>query len=192
VTRGVSARPRRALREIHATDVDVYRAIASSHTPALDRALRRLSRTADHSVLWGGVALALSTRPGRSRQAAVLGVASIGVASAVANIVGKQLLPRSRPDRLAAAVPLVRQVRMPASGSFPSGHAASAFAFASAVGGRLPWLSFPLYVLAVAVAYSRVHTGVHYPTDTVIGAVVGSASAAATSYVANRLTESRT
>lgn len=52
---------------------------------------------------------------------------------------------------------------MPVSASFPSGHAASGFAFAAAVGRDEPWLGLVLRFLAAAVAYSRVHTGVHYP-----------------------------
>jgi undecaprenyl-diphosphatase len=62
---------------------------------------------------------------------------------------------------------------MPRSASFPSGHAASAFAFASAVGGSLPVAAVPLRSLATVVGYSRVHTGVHYPGDVVIGALIG-------------------
>ena len=64
---------------------------------------------------------------------------------------------------------------MPRSRSFPSGHTASAFAFATAVGADLPALSFPLDALAAAVGYSRVHLGVHYPSDVIVGAVLGSA-----------------
>ena len=52
---------------------------------------------------------------------------------------------------------------MPRSTSFPSGHSASAFAFATAVGDELPLAWLPLHALAAAVTYSRVHTGVHYP-----------------------------
>ena len=62
---------------------------------------------------------------------------------------------------------------MPASGSFPSGHTASAFAFATAVTADLPQLALPLYGMAVAVGYSRVHGGVHYPADVAGGAVLG-------------------
>ena len=65
---------------------------------------------------------------------------------------------------------------MPASTSFPSGHAASAFAFAAAVGRDEPSLGFALRFLAAAVAYSRVHTGVHYPGDIVVGALIGAAT----------------
>ncbi|MBF6557763.1 MAG: phosphatase PAP2 family protein [Acidimicrobiales bacterium] len=64
---------------------------------------------------------------------------------------------------------------MPASSSFPSGHSASGFAFATAVGYQIPSLSFPLRMLAAAVAYSRVHSGVHYPGDTIVGSLTGGA-----------------
>ena len=161
------------LREVRATDLAVYRAVAATPTPTMDRGLRLLSRSANHSGLWLGIAVALAAIPGASRRAAFAGAASIGVASAVVNIGVKGVLPRARPDRVTAKVPLARQVRMPGSTSFPSGHAASAVAFATAVGDELPWLSLPLHLLAGAVAYSRVHTGVHYPADVAIGATIG-------------------
>ena len=64
---------------------------------------------------------------------------------------------------------------MPSSGSFPSGHSASAFAFASCVGASLPPAAPPLLGLAAAVAYSRVYTGVHFPGDVIVGSVIGAA-----------------
>ena len=64
---------------------------------------------------------------------------------------------------------------MPRSTSFPSGHAASAFAFASGVAHDLPAAAVPLEAAAALVAYSRVHTGVHFPLDVIAGAVVGGA-----------------
>ena len=54
-----------------------------------------------------------------------------------------------------------------------SGHSASAFAFAEGVGQVMPAAALPLRFLATMVAYSRVHTGVHYPGDVVVGSVVG-------------------
>jgi undecaprenyl-diphosphatase len=62
---------------------------------------------------------------------------------------------------------------MPRSRSFPSGHSASAFAFATAASKELPPLAPVLVPLAGAVAYSRVHAGVHYPSDVAAGAAGG-------------------
>ena len=61
---------------------------------------------------------------------------------------------------------------------FPSGHAASAFAFAYAVARDQPRLAVPIWLLAGAVAHSRVLTGVHYPSDVVLGFVFGAGTAA--------------
>jgi membrane-associated phospholipid phosphatase len=73
---------------------------------------------------------------------------------------------------------------MPSSTSFPSGHSGSAAAFAVAVGDVLPGLRLPLGVAAAIVAFSRIYTGVHYPSDIVAGAVVGGLLGRATSTVA--------
>ena len=164
----------RGLSELDAIDRAMYQAVAATSSPTLDAGLTRLSNAANHSRLWLAIAAGLALLGGRrQRQAAGLGVAAIGLASLTANVVVKPRLLRQRPDRIAATVPEARHVRMPVSTSFPSGHAASAFAFASAVGDALPATTVPLRLLALAVAYSRVHTGVHYPGDVVVGSLVG-------------------
>jgi len=75
---------------------------------------------------------------------------------------------------------------MPGSRSFPSGPSASAFAFATGVGHVLPAAGVPLRALATLVAYSRIHTGVHYPGDVVAGALLGTALAQLTTQALDR------
>ena len=175
------------LRQLGALDRAVYQAIATVPTPALDEPLRRLSRAADNSKLWLAIAAVLALAGGPTgRRAALRGVLSIGVTSAVVNLGVKSIYPRRRPDRAGAGVPGDRQVKMPGSTSFPSGHSASAFAFASSVGQDMPALALALALLATAVGYSRVHTGVHYPGDTIVGAVIG----ASTSYGVDAIADS--
>jgi undecaprenyl-diphosphatase len=163
-----------ALRQLADVDRAIYRAIAGTPTPALDEPLRRLSGLANNSVLWLAVAAGIFAVGGKAgRRAALTGVAAIAVNSAVVNLPMKFASRRTRPDRETAGVPESRWVTMPTSTSFPSGHSASAFAFAGAVAGGLPVLAVPLRGLAAAVAYSRVHTGVHFPGDVVVGSLVG-------------------
>jgi membrane-associated phospholipid phosphatase len=177
-----------ALHELGAIDRAVYGAIASTPTPTLDEPLRRLSNLASHSKLWLGVAGAMFGLGGPTgRRVAVTGVVAIGVTSAVVNLPMKFATRRARPDRDTAGVPGQRQVPMPDTTSFPSGHSASAFAFAGAVGASLPELAAPLRGLAAAVAYSRVHTGVHYPGDVVVGSLVGTTIGQATALAAQAL-----
>jgi len=175
------------IRQLGQVDRAMYQAIASTPTPALDEPLRRLSRAADKSRLWlteAGV-LAIVGGP-RGRRAAARGVLAIGVTSAVVNLAIKPLAYRTRPDRARAGVPGVRQVAMPGSTSFPSGHSASAFAFATALSRECPWLALGTGFLAAAVAYSRVHTGVHYPGDTVIGSLIGASAGLAVADLLDR------
>lgn len=179
------------LGELDQIDQAVYRAIAATPSPSLDFLLSRLSSAADHSKLWFAIAAALMLKPGRPRRSAVLGVASIGLASATANLVGKGLLRRARPHRAGLNVPAGRMVRMPGSASFPSGHSASAFAFATAVGDELPVAWLPLHALAAAITYSRVHTGVHYPGDVLVGSLMGTGAAVAVRYTGRALTRRR-
>jgi membrane-associated phospholipid phosphatase len=168
------------LRQLSDLDRAIYTAIAETPTPDLDGPLRRLSESADNSRLWLGIAAGLAVFGGPAgRHAAARGILSVGVTSAVVNIGIKSVYRRRRPDRAGAGVPQGRYVEMPSSRSFPSGHSASAFAFAGSVGQDLPALALPLRFLALAVAYSRVHTGVHYPGDAVIGSIVGASVAQA-------------
>jgi undecaprenyl-diphosphatase len=182
----------KALHELARVDLAVYRAIAATPTPTLDGPLRRLSGLANHSKLWLGAAAALFALGGpRGRKAATTGLAALGINSAVVNLPMKLASGRARPDREAEGVPEERHVPMPTSTSFPSGHSASAFAFAGAVAGSIPVLGAPLRGLAAAVAYSRVHTGVHYPGDVLVGSVVGATIGEATVLAARALRRHR-
>ncbi len=169
-----SGRTGNALAEVRRIDLALYRALAKTRTPALDVALGRLSQAANYSRISIGLAFALALGGGRQgTRAAVRGMASVGVTSAVVNLAFKPILRRQRPDRRALFTPGRSRVRMPGSRSFPSGHTAAAFAFATGAGRELAWAGPPLYALAALVGYSRVHTGVHYPLDVIVGALAG-------------------
>ena len=177
--RGTASPWASALRELGAIDRAVYQAIADTPSTALDGAFRRLSTAADHSGLWIAIAAAMAVFGGsRGRRAASEGLLAIGTTSAAVNLGIKPLARRPRPARAEPAPFGDRYVPMPDSTSFPSGHAASAFAFAYAISRETPRLAVPIGLLAGAVAHSRVHTGVHYPSDVVIGSILGTGTAA--------------
>ena len=164
--------------ELNKLDVAVYAAVAATPTPEMDPAFRRLSLAANYSRLWLGCSALLAAFGGeRGRRATQNGLAAIALSSGVVNAVLKPLGNRHRPERDTHDVPVSRQVDMPSSTSWPSGHSASGFAFTTGVGAAWPAMGFPLTVAAALVAYSRVHTGVHYPSDTIAGTVSGVALA---------------
>ncbi|QPP05782.1 phosphatase PAP2 family protein [Streptomyces bathyalis] len=166
-----------ASRAWSATDRRLFELVANRDWPGPERVLPRLSRSANNGRLWFAVAgaMALSNTP-RARRAAARGLASLALASTTVNTLGKQAVRRERP--LLEGVPLIRQLhRQPVTTSFPSGHAASAAAFVTGVALESPRWGAAVAPIAAAVAFSRVYTGVHYPSDVLVGAALGVGSA---------------
>lgn len=170
----VAARTSGVLHRLGSLDRAAYVAVARGSTPALDGPLSRLSHFANHSKPWFLVASLLAVLGGPTgRRAAQAGVVAIAAASLLVNQPMKLIGDRARPDRAGHEVPQARWVPMPTSTSFPSGHSASAAAFAVAVGDVLPALRLPMGAAAGTVAFSRVYTGVHYPGDVLVGVATG-------------------
>ncbi|CAN5310592.1 bifunctional phosphatase PAP2/diacylglycerol kinase family protein [soil metagenome] len=145
--------------------------------PRIEAALRGLSRSADHGVLWFTIAGVLAILGGpRGRRAAARGLASLTASSLIANLIGKRVFGGDRP--LLEDVPIGRRLpRPPSSPSFPSGHSASAAGFALGAAVESPRSAAVLGPLAAAVAYSRLHTGSHWLSDVVGGVGIGAAVA---------------
>lgn len=120
-------------------------------------------------LLWIGIALVLCTL---WRRWGVVALTVIAVALAEWSAMGiKALVDRERPSlRYAEPEPLVHTLH---DASFPSGHAATSFAAATILSFAWPRLAPILFLLAAAVAFSRVYVGVHYPLDIIGGAVLG-------------------
>ncbi|MEU7104403.1 phosphatase PAP2 family protein [Streptomyces sp. NPDC046215] len=158
-------------------DQAAFLTVAARHWPGGDRVLPRLSRSADHGLLWFGLAAGAVVVGGRpARRAALRGVASLAVASATVNTIGKRSVRRVRP--VLETVPLVRRLsRQPITTSFPSGHSASAVAFATGVALENRKWGLALAPIAASVCFSRVYTGVHYPGDVLAGAALGAGAA---------------
>lgn len=164
-------------RLLGATDRLAFHRVAARSWPAAQPVLPRLSRAADHGLLWFGVAAGMWVFGGaRGRRAAVRGVSSLALASATVNTLGKSAVRRSRP--VLDTVPVIRHLsHQPITSSFPSGHSASAAAFATGVALESRGLGAAVAPIAASVAFSRVYTGVHYPSDVLVGAALGAGAA---------------
>jgi membrane-associated phospholipid phosphatase len=137
------------------------------HSARAERAAAGFSRLGEHGGLWlliGALGQGLDRRR-RPRWRA----ATTSVACAYAlNTLTKLLVRRSRP-RLAGLPALART---PTRLSFPSAHAATSFAGAAAY-SRIGAPRTPLYTLALGLSASRVYLGLHYPSDVLAGALLG-------------------
>ena len=169
----------RAWRRLGAADRRLFTRLTSRPAPRLDAAMYPLS-----SRRITGSSGSQAQRSSRLTDGAVgaprcAGCSHWWLTSALSNAMLKPIFRRARPTLIRASK-LDRIARVPGSTSFPSGHAASAFAFAAAAGMEAPMAIAPLGALASAVAYSRVRTRVHYPGDVIAGAAIGVTVAFAT------------
>ena len=159
------------LTAIERFDQQVNEGLERLRSPALDRIFYPLSSAADHSLLWLILGTTRALRKNDVR-IAVRFAAAMGFESALTNGPIKTIFDRRRP--LAGAVvsdPLPYGMHRPITSSFPSGHATAGFTAAmllSRPGRRAPW-----FVLAAAVASSRVYVRMHFASDVIGGAVVG-------------------
>ncbi|WUH97885.1 phosphatase PAP2 family protein [Spirillospora sp. NBC_00431] len=180
-----AAEPRyRLLRRLGRADRWAFDRVAAARLRGLEYVLPRLSRFADHGVLWFTTAgvMGATGRP-RLRRAALRGSIGIAVASPMVNVLGKHAFRRKRP--VVDLVPPIRiRWKLPTSHAFPSGHSASAAAFAAGVALEAPRpVAVPVAVTAAAVAFSRVYTGAHYPGDVLAGVGIGALAALGTRLV---------
>ena len=81
---------------------------------------------------------------------------------------------------------------LPSTGSMPSGHAATAFAAATALALLFPRLRLAAYALAALICVSRVYLGVHYVSDVVVGALLGALIGVAVVLAGRRLVPAAT
>ena len=147
-------------------------------SPALDSCMIFFDSINDYGVVWLVLLGALAALSGKTgRRAALAGLAAMVVGSSSSEVL-KSLVMYPRPFVSLSDVRLL--VSPPGSYSFPSVNATYAFAASSGASltarrllGRLPVWSWGFLALAVAVSYSRVYVGVHYPGDVLSGAIIG-------------------
>jgi membrane-associated phospholipid phosphatase len=145
----------------------------STHLPARRPSwpVTALSAATGGGALWLAIAAVMAARSGPLRRVACEGAIAVVAARATTHAIGR-LVRRRRPS--AADLPAYQALlHKPTSWSFPSAHTAIGAAFTTAVMARQPGWGLGLTPIAVAVAYSRIRTRAHWPTDVAAGALWG-------------------
>lgn len=153
-------------------DGELLVAIQGLHASWLDPVVSFYTKLGDAGLLWIALSLAvLFWKPTRKAGALALGAMVLGLI--VTNLTIKPLISRPRPWLDWPIVPLVTEKD---PNSFPSGHTCAAFAAGLSWARALPWKwgRAAALVLAAMMGLSRLYVGVHYPSDVLTGAVIGS------------------
>ena len=139
------------------------------HDPASEAVFKTLGTVGEYAAVWVAVGAAGAAADPPRRRRWLLG-AGTGPAAIAINYAIKLATGRERP-LIEDHPPLARA---PSKLSFPSAHATSSFAAATAFGRVEPRTRLPLYALALGICVSRPYLGMHYPSDVLAGVVVGS------------------
>jgi undecaprenyl-diphosphatase len=156
---------------VHRFDAAVERVVAPSRRhPVLDRVMYALSEAGNHSAIWHAINLLQAATGDPATRRAALRRSAIQVAEqALVNGPVKMVFRRSRPDHVTDHP---HDLRVPVTSSFPSGHASAGFCAATLLSADNHhdevWFG-----LAATISWSRVHVGVHHPSDVVGGALIG-------------------
>ena len=140
--------------------------------PWLDPVVEAYTRLGNAGLLWIVLSAVMLCHP-KTRKAGALALLAMVLGLLCTNVALKHLVGRTRPwIDVAGLIPLVSE---PDPNSFPSGHTCAAFAAGMIWARALPagWMRVTAVVLAVCMGLSRLYVGVHYPSDVLVGAVVG-------------------
>lgn len=167
-------------------DIDVLKKININRNTSLDGTFKSISQSAVPISVATPIliyTLGMINNDSVAKQKALF-IGETFLASAFITVVSKKIIKTDRPYD---TYPMVQPVVSEASYSMPSGHTSTAFATATSLSLAYPkwYLVAPSFVWAGAIGYSRMHLGVHYPSDVLAGAIVGSGSAYLT-YKANQ------
>ena len=151
-----------------ALDLQLLRTMRTrGHTPGLERAAKALGKAGNNGGIWVVLCLVVLTLTDSNGEAWFI-CALLGPVAIALNYVIKLIVKRPRP--VLEGLPALGGA--PSSLSFPSAHATSAFAVATAM-TRIDSLGALAFVLALALSLDRPYLGMHYPSDVLVGALLG-------------------
>lgn len=144
------------------------------HSSFFDSIMPIITSVGNFGLIWIAISLLMVVKKDY-RKTGILSLGAIIFSTLAGEIVLKNLVQRARPFTQLPDLQLL--ISAPSSWSFPSVHTTVAFAFFWTVFREKKKIAIPIFILAVAIAFSRMYLMVHYPSDVAVGVILGILSA---------------
>lgn len=149
--------------------------------------MKSITRLGDNGCLWIALAIVLLVM-GKTRRIGITSAVALIITFLTVNLGIKNIVARVRPYEVIDG--LTNLVEKQHDFSFPSGHAAHAFAVGVVIFIMMPKkIGVPVLIISILMAYSRLYIGVHYPTDVIAGAIIGTVIAFFSIFIVNKISE---
>lgn len=166
-----------------ALETSILDGLQMIHNPTLDTIMVFITNLGNSGAIWIMIGVLLLFVP-KYRKGGVIVLAALLLQLLLGNMILKNLFERPRPCWINDSVSLL--IKVPRDYSFPSGHTMSAFAASAALYFTNKKLGIAGFVLAAAIAFSRLYLYVHYPTDILGGMILGVLVAFAARYIVEK------
>lgn len=153
-------------------DLKILDFLQTLRTPVLDAILKFITYLGDDGIIWIVLTLAFLCFK-KTRRYGIIMAISLVAGTVIGNMVIKNIVARARPFTVNPDILPSLIIAPPDSYSFPSGHTLASFECATALFMCNKKMGIPALILAALIGFSRNYLYVHYPTDVIVGALLG-------------------
>ncbi|SFD05998.1 phosphatase PAP2 family protein [Clostridium uliginosum] len=156
---------------IQSIDVDILNFIQINlHNRIMDKIIPFITELGNGGFIWIIISLIFIFTKKYRKHGLIMMLALI-LSGVIGSVILKPLVGRVRPFNVNKVIELL--ITAPLDFSFPSGHAMSSFAAATIISKADKKLGICAFILAIAIAFSRLYLYVHYPSDVLVGGILG-------------------
>ena len=170
-------------------DFQILYLINNIHNNILDKIMITLTNLGDAGIIWIIISIILLFIK-KTRKCGILMIISMILGLIIGNGILKNLIQRQRPCWIDTNILLL--IPNPTDFSFPSGHTLASFEASIMILLHSKKWGIPAIILSILIAFSRMYLFVHFPTDILGGAILGTTISILVYYVSEKIIKAKT